>query len=80
MSPRHIGVYSVVGACHLCHPDRGWLPRLRWEPAGVSTGPWTYLQAQPTISELPNERERRLRLPAGISALHGRCRGNSSHP
>lgn len=56
MSPRHIGVYFVIWACHLCRRDGGWLPRLLWEQEESPLVPGQICKLRRPLVRLYNER------------------------
>lgn len=62
MSPRHIGVYFVIWACHLCRRDGGWLPRLLWEQKESPLVPGQICKLRRPLVRLYNERTRNLPL------------------
>lgn len=82
MSPRHIGVYFVVWACHLCYPDGAGFPGCSESPREGPLVPGRNCKLSRPSVTLPNERRwnfpssslgARPSFPgrAGVLALHG---------
>lgn len=56
MSPRHIGVYFVVRACHLCYPDGAGFPGCSGSPQEGPPVPGQNCKLSRPSVTLPNER------------------------